>query len=102
MAEPAGELPPLMAEPPAVPEPAAEPVAEPVLEPVAQPAAPNQVTFRSQFLLVIYSVVAGPTPGPLFRFIEFCFRLLQMLLCNGPGPFGSGSRCCFERGILFV
>ena len=47
MAEPAGELPPLAAEPPAVLEPAAEPVAEPVLEPVAQPAALNQVTFRS-------------------------------------------------------
>ncbi|KAL9977575.1 hypothetical protein ACROYT_G014994 [Oculina patagonica] len=42
MAEPAGELPPLAAEPPAISEPAAEPVAEPVLEPVAQPAAPNQ------------------------------------------------------------
>ena len=76
MAEPAGELPPLVAEPPAVPEPAAEPVAEPVLEPVAQPAAPNQVTFRSQFLLVIYSVVAGPTPGPFVSLYRVFFSSL--------------------------
>ncbi|KAL9954664.1 hypothetical protein ACROYT_G042229 [Oculina patagonica] len=50
MAEPAGELPPLAAEPPAIPEPAAEPVAEPVLEPVAQPAAPNQADDRIKLL----------------------------------------------------
>ena len=48
MAEPAGELPPLAAEPPAVPEPAAEPVAEPVLEPVAQPV----VSFAAVFSIV--------------------------------------------------
>ena len=57
MAEPAGELPHLVAELPTNPEPATEPVAAPVPEPlVAQPAATNQVTFSFWRFSFVHSI----------------------------------------------